>query len=544
MNSNYNDILKKVVLGSYQEFLVIDVIEDKIYKYINSNGEFSCTNVSSYTNYFEECKKIVFEDDISTYIDSLSLTKLEENNNRITINYRMIDSKIGSYMNYTNNVTLYNENGTKIIIVLVSQSINTKQPENTIQTKSSVEDKMNKIIDAVSMSMLKIHNVVNMDNNLRTKDEYINSILVGLTTDFPVLNKSFNDNAKEVYNSGKTSIMIVDDDKMTCNLIAKIFSKDYEIIMANNGKEAIEVLKNVEQNEINLSCIFLDLIMPELDGFSVLDYLNDNNYLMKLPVIIISGNYDKETRNRAYSYGIADMLEKPFNAQVIRHRIENLINLYRSSSFLNEMMLEQHQNIKEVISSIIKSYEIDNQIMINQVKKYMKILTMQVSIQYPEYNINSNIIEKIANSTSYFAIGNYTLPNTILYKKSQYTPEEQEMIKNANINGSSIVKYALTNNNNNNIDAQYCYEITRYYHEQYDGNGYPEKLSGNSIPLYAQIASLAIEYMNLVNSIVPIDYAKIASLIIMESGHKFNPKIVEAFKKVQSEFEAITKVGD
>lgn len=542
MNSNYNDILKKVVLGSYQEFLVIDVIEDKIYKYINSNGEFSCTNVSSYTNYFEECKKIVFEDDISTYIDSLSLTKLEENNNRITINYRMIDSKIGSYMNYTNNVTLYNENGTKIIIVLVSQSINTKQPENTIQTKSSVEDKMNKIIDAVSMSMLKIHNVVNMDNNLRTKDEYINSILVGLTTDFPVLNKSFNDNAKEVYNSGKTSIMIVDDDKMTCNLIAKIFSKDYEIIMANNGKEAIEVLKNVEQNEINLSCIFLDLIMPELDGFSVLDYLNDNNYLMKLPVIIISGNYDKETRNRAYSYGIADMLEKPFNAQVIRHRIENLINLYRSSSFLNEMMLEQHQNIKEVISSIIKSYEIDNQIMINQVKKYMKILTMQVSIQYPEYNINSNIIEKIANSTSYFAIGNYTLPNTILYKKSQYTPEEQEMIKNANINGSSIVKYALTNNNN--IDAQYCYEITRYYHEQYDGNGYPEKLSGNSIPLYAQIASLAIEYMNLVNSIVPIDYAKIASLIIMESGHKFNPKIVEAFKKVQSEFEAITKVGD
>ena len=538
---NYSQILKNTLLENYEEFLIIDIIEDKIYKYISNNGQFNRISESSYATYFEECKKFIFEEDIPNYIDSLSISKLEETNSKITINYRMLDNKIGGYMNYTNYISLYEENGKKIIIVLVSQTTNTTNQQASIQPKINTEDKMNKLVDAVSMSMLKIHNVVNMDNNLRTKDEYINSILVGLTTDFPVLNKSFNDNAKEVYNSGKTSIMIVDDDKITCNLIAKIFSKDYNIIIANNGREAIDVLNNIKQNEINLSCIFLDLIMPELDGFSVLDYLDDNNYLTKLPIIIISGNYDKETRNKAYSYGIADMLEKPFNAQVIRHRIENLINLYRSSSFLNEMMLEQHQNLKEVISSIITSYEIDNQLMINKIKKYMKILTMQVSVQFPEYNINSSIIEKIANSASYFAIGNYTLPKSILYKRGEYTPAEKEMIKNANINGSSIVKYALSNNKN--FDIQYCYEITRYYNEFYDGNGYPEKLSGNSIPLYAQIASVAIEYMNLTNSLTPIDYNRIASFIIMESGRKFNPKIVEAFKKVQTEFEAITKVG-
>ena len=540
-NNTYSDVIKKVVLGSYQEFLIIDVIEDKIYKYVNNNGEFDCISESSYASYFEECKKFVFEDDIASYIDSLSLSKLEDNNSRIILNYRMLDNKIGGYLNYTNTISLYNEDNKKIIVVLVSQASNNTISTNNLQSKSKIEDKMNKLVDAVSMSMLKIHNVVNMDNNLRTKDEYINSILVGLTTDYPILNKSFNDNAKEIYTSGKTSIMIVDDDKLTCNLIAKIFNNDYDVIIANNGREAIDVLNNVKQNEINLSCIFLDLIMPELDGFSVLDYLNDNNYLTKLPVIIISGNYDKETRNKAYSYSIADMLEKPFNAQVIRHRIENLINLYRSSGIINEMMLEQQQNLKEVITSIVTSYEIDNQMMISQIKKYMKILTMQVSVQYPEYNINSSMIEKIANSTTYFAIGNYTLPKTILYKKGEYTPAEKEMIKNSNINGSAIVKYVLTNNNE--IDLQYAYEITRYHNERYEGNGYPEKLSGNSIPLFAQIASLAIEYMNLVNSIMPIDYERIASLITMESGHKFNPKIVEAFKKVQSEFEAISKVG-
>ena len=336
--------------------------------------------------------------------------------------------------------------------------------------------------------------------------------------------------------------MIVDDDNMTCSLIKKIFDKDYDVIVANNGKEAIEYLENDNDSRNYISCIFLDLIMPVLDGFSVLDYLNDNNYLSKLPVIIISGNYDKETRNKAYSYQIADMLEKPFNVQVVRHRIENLINLYKSSGALNEMLLEQHGDLKNIINSIIKSYEIDNNQSLDVIKKYTRILAMQVSVQYPEYNINSNMIDKIANSSIYYSIGNYTLPKTILYKKGLYTEDERKIIKLANTNGASIIKYVLSKENTE-IDGKYCYEIAKYYNERYDGNGFPEGLSANSIPLSAQIASLVIEYNNLVNTIVPVDYERIASLIIMESGKKFSPKIVEAFKKVQSEFEAITKVS-
>ena len=104
-NNTYSDVIKKVVLGSYQEFLIIDVIEDKIYKYVNNNGEFDCISESSYASYFEECKKFVFEDDIASYIDSLSLSKLEDNNSRIILNYRMLDNKIGGYLNYTNTIS-------------------------------------------------------------------------------------------------------------------------------------------------------------------------------------------------------------------------------------------------------------------------------------------------------------------------------------------------------------------------------------------------------------------------------------------------------
>ena len=542
MKEEYKRIVDRQILNSYQQALVIDVDNDKLYKYVNVDDNFVAESESSYVDFITNCQSFVFEDDVQNYVSSLSISKLEGSNNHLTLNYRMIDNKLGTYRNYVNNISLYIQDGNKLITVLVSPNDNNEICEQTDQTKSILENKYHKTIDAVSLALLKIHNVINMDNNLRTKDEYVNSILAGLTTDYPELNKSFNENASEIYKSGKTSIMIIDDDKLTCSLIAKIFDKKYDILIANDGKVAIDTLKRCKNESINISCVFLDLIMPVLDGFSVLDYLNDNNYLNKMPVIIISGNYDKETRNKAYSYQIADMLEKPFNAQVIKHRIENLISLYGSSGIINEMMLEQHENLKDVINGIVYAYEMDNNSIINLVKRYMRILTMQVSVMYPEYNINSNAIDRMANSSIYYGIGNYILPKYVMQKKTQYSDEELKIIKNANINGSAIVKYVVANNNSE-VDSKYAYEITRYYAEHFDGTGYPEALSGVGIPLSAQIAALVIEYVNLINTMVPINYDRVASLIEMESGHKFNPKVVEAFKAVRSEFEAITKVG-
>ena len=542
MNEEYKTIINKKILDNYEQVLIIDIAEDKIYKYTNNNGSFDGDNGSSYAEYINNCHSFIHEDDIQDYVDSLSIAKIERSNSKIVLNYKMYNGKLGSYMNYVNTISLHDYNGKKLIVVLVSSNDNTLVHEKTDHSKADLESKINKLVDAVSLSMLKIHNIVNMDNNLRTKDEYINSVLSELTTNYPELNKSFNDNASQVYNSGKSTIMIIDDDKITCNLIGKIFSNDYDIIMANNGQEAISILNDSKNNETNISCIFLDLIMPVLDGFSVLDYLNDNNYLNKMPVIIISGNYDKETRKRAYSYAIADMLEKPFNAQVIKHRIENLIGLYRSSGILNEMMLEQHEDLKTVVKSIVSAYELDNANTFDIIKKYMKLLTMQVSVLYPEYSINSNMIDKMANSSVYYGIGNSVLPKSILSKKGQFTEDELAILKSANSNGAWIIKYVLSNSNTE-IDPKYCYEIARYYNEHYDGTGYPEGLSGDAIPLSAQIAGLVIEYYNLLNTMVPADYNRIANLIIMEAGRKFNPKVVEAFKKVQTEFETITKVG-
>ena len=539
--SEYKGIIDKLIVNNYEEILIINVFQDKIYRYQVRDNDFVCNKELSYMDYLRDCKNFIYQDDVDDYVDSLSLSKLEAINNSVMINYRMKDG-LGTYREYNNMIKLYDDNGEKIIVVFVSLSTgNSVNYESNDSCKNSLETKLNKIVDSVGLAILKIHNIMNNDSSYVTKKEYVDSILASLTSEFPEFNEVLNSNAMNLYNREKSTIMIVDDDKMTCSLIKKIFDKDYEVVIKNNGEEAIEYLSN--SGSVNISCIFLDLLMPVLDGFSVLDYLNSHNYLNMLPVIIISGNYDKDTRRRAYGYQIADMLEKPFNVQVVRHRIENLINLYRSSNSLNDMMLEQHRELKNVVNSLIVAYEMDNGRCMDLVKRLTRALTMQVSVMYPEYNINSNMIDKIANSACYFAIGNYTLPKSLLYKRGIYTEEERSIKKMGTLNGASIIKYVLSKENKE-IDGKYCYEICKYCNERYDGNGYPEGLSGNSIPLSAQIASVAIEYCNSNNSINPIDYDKVASLIIMESGRKFSPKIVESFKRVQEEYMEITKVGE
>ena len=534
----YSEIINQKILEKYACALVIDINKDKIYKYINKDGKFIKEKELSYVEYINKCQDIIYEDDLQAYLDSLSINKLEENK-RTDLHYRMLSKELGTFMDYVNSVYLYDDNGNKLIVVLVSLISNHIEEKTTNNSKSVIEQKHHKMIDNISLALLKIHNALNMDHNLRAKDEYINSLITSLTADYPELNKSFNENASEVYNSGKSSILIADDDKIICTLLSKIFSEKYNIIIANNGDEAIKLLSESKSNSTNISCVFLDLIMPVVDGFSVLEYLDENNYFSRMPIIIISGNYDRDTKNRIYNYPIADMLEKPFNAEIIKHRVENLINLYGTSSILNEMMIEQQGDLRKIINATIKSYEYDYASLIKYIKEYMQILTSEFAKNYPEYNITPTIVDKIVNSSIYFAMGNYILPKTIYGKKSVNSPEDKKIINNAIVNSASIIKYVVAFNNRN-IDSRYATEIVKYYTERYDGLGYPEGLKGEDIPISAQLVSLVVEYINLAR-IKPTNFEQIFTTITNASGSKFNPKVIETYKIVHSKFDELAK---
>ncbi len=120
-------------------------------------------------------------------------------------------------------------------------------------------------------------------------------------------------------------ILVADDSKIISNIVERAFKDNYEVIVAQNGREAIDIIKNNVDGEI-LACL-LDLSMPEVDGFAVLDYFKENNLFKRIPVCIITGDVAKDRVDRAFNYDIVDVLAKPFTFESVREEVEKIINL-------------------------------------------------------------------------------------------------------------------------------------------------------------------------------------------------------------------------
>lgn len=543
---SYEDIIKFFLISRFSKIYLIDIINDKSYEYSFINNTITNTDNTSFTNFISKFKNELNDTDFNNLINNLSIQKLEQellkgNKKLKTIVNKKIET--GEEKKFSEHIYLININNDKIILMLEEEtSINTNK-------NSDVEDKIktNNMIDSISDALLKIYNVFNTNTEteeVKNIGNYVNTILSNLITTYPEFNKAFNDNAISLSCQSNQSLLIIDDDKITCNILKKIFENEYNIIIVHNGEEAINLLKqnnnkNIFETRDNIVAIFLDLLMPIMDGFAVLDYLNNNNYLNKIPVAIISGDYSKETREKVYNYHIADMLEKPFNIEIIKHRINNLINLYKSSNSLNEMVLNQYTDLRNIIDTIVSAYKYDYKSNITKVNKYSYALGEQILNDYPEYNLTISRIDKISKASTYYDIGYYAIPRVIFTKSSNFTTEEKEMVKNYPLIGAKIVRYSLNNIGDQEL-INYTNEIVKFYHERYDGKGYPDGLEKENIPISSAIVALAVEYNNLMNS-HKNDYKNIVNTIISKSGTKYNPKLIESFKKVIDQFEKISK---
>lgn len=120
------------------------------------------------------------------------------------------------------------------------------------------------------------------------------------------------------------AIIVADDSAIIQNIIEKALSDNYVVLKASNGREAIKYI--TDNKDKNIVGVLLDLNMPESDGFFVLNYFKNNNLFSKYPVSIISGDDTKETIDRAFSYGIVDMLNKPFTKESIKAVVNKMIS--------------------------------------------------------------------------------------------------------------------------------------------------------------------------------------------------------------------------
>ena len=165
----------------------------------------------------------------------------------------------------------------------------------------------------------KNNNITYVTNNFT---EYINEISNVIKVSLTYLKniKKTSDEAPQI-DTNKDSILVVDDSDMVLNFISRVFNNEFNVILASDGRKAIQQLSN--QN--NIKGILLDLNMPNVNGFEVLDYLKANDLFVKYPVSIITGADDKDTITKAFTYQIVDMLQKPFNEKDVKRIIERTI---------------------------------------------------------------------------------------------------------------------------------------------------------------------------------------------------------------------------
>lgn len=344
--------------------------------------------------------------------------------------------------------------------------------------------------------------------------------------------------------SRKTKILIVDDIELNRALLCEMFQTKYEILEAEEGKSALQV---IEREKNNLAAVLLDVVMPVMDGFSVLEVMNEKGWIESIPVIMITAESSDNVMGSGYDLGAMDIINKPFNPNVVNKRVENVIENFAYRNNLKQMveiqarkireqskrLLENNMQIIDTLSSIIEFKNTESAQHISNIRIITKLLLNKLIEIRTEYHLTQNQIQMISNAAAMHDIGKIAVPDAILNKPGKLTKEEFEVIKEHTVKGCEILERIPSVKD---MDFyHYCYDICRHHHEKWNGAGYPDGLVGNEISIWAQAVSLADAYDALTSKRVYKDaYTRETAIrmIMNEECGVFNPDLLECLMQI------------
>lgn len=367
----------------------------------------------------------------------------------------------------------------------------------------------------------------------------------------PQMNSGPGDKMSE--NTTGQKLLIVDDEEVNRTILSLMFDSDYEILEAQNGMEAIEA---IEKNE-EIALILLDVIMPVMDGFGVLDYMKDKELLEKIPVILITSMTPQESEEKAYEYGIADVMHKPFESAIVKRRAKNIIELYQNKKNLEIRLKEREETIREqekairmnnefmidALGSVVEFRSVETGDHVKRIKYLTRILLKYLAKYFPKYGLTPVQIDQIARASALHDVGKIGIPDSILLKPGKLTPEEFEVMKTHTTIGCEILESFKPPYEDEFY--KYCYEICRHHHERADGRGYPDHLAGDDIPISAQIVSIADVYEALVSERVyksAYSNSEAYEMILGGECGQFSDDVIECFKLAKEDFFNIVEV--
>lgn len=358
----------------------------------------------------------------------------------------------------------------------------------------------------------------------------------------------------------RSKVLVVDDMEINREILTEILKDDYSIITAENGKRAVELLEEYKEE---MALLLLDMIMPEMDGFAVLEVMKEKAWLDRIPVIVISGESAVEVEAKCFDYGVADFVRKPFENILVKRRVKNIVDLYLYKNELEERVEKQtetlkkqnrilqlqaeelqkkNENIIDILGNVVEGRNLESGEHVKRVKGFTKILARQLMKDYPEYGLTEEMVHTISNASALHDIGKISIPDSILQKPGKLTDTEFEFMKSHTTRGCEIL-----NSIKGVWDEEYgkiSYEICRHHHERYDGKGYPDKLKGDEIPISAQLVSIADVYDALVHERVyksAYSTEQAFHMIINGECGIFSPKLLECFRHARENFEALAE---
>lgn len=347
-------------------------------------------------------------------------------------------------------------------------------------------------------------------------------------------------------------ILIADDVEVNRKMLSFIFEEQYEILEAADGVETIELIEKYGEA---LSLIFLDLMMPNKSGLDVLEYMSEKGYISSIPVIMITGEATTDSEVKAYEYGVSDIIYKPFEPKVVMRRAQNIIELFQNRRDIEAKLEKRTRQLREsreklersneflinALSSVVEFRSLESGEHIQRVKYFTKILLKYVKGEFPEYGLTDESVNLITNAAALHDLGKIAIPDSILLKPGKLTKDEFEEMKKHTIYGCELLENFKQEDNE---FYQYCYDICRFHHERYDGNGYPDKLKGEEIPIWAQVVSIVDVYDALVSKrVYKAAYAvdEAVRMIKDDECGVFSPKILDCFDMAKVEFFRATE---
>ena len=358
----------------------------------------------------------------------------------------------------------------------------------------------------------------------------------------------------------RDKILIVDDSKFNRQVLINVLENEYPIIEAENGKEALDI---IEMQRQEIVAVLLDIVMPVMDGVTLLKILNEKEYLDDFPVLVVTSEQSVNLVAECFDYGISDFIRKPVNTDFVKQRVDKLVELYSKKNEFEEKLEKTTKAVKmqykllqqqtaqlkknngkiiDVLGTVVEYRNMEERNHVKRLKKFTAILAKHMMNDYPEYGLTEEKINAIAAASVLHDIGKVMISDEILLKPAKLTPDEYEYVKSHSLRG-----YDIVNSISDLLDkdyVQYSREITRSHHEKYDGSGYPDGLKGDEIPISAQIVSIADCYVSLISesvykSAIPCDEA--FNMILNGECGVFSYKLLECFRKARKELEEYVK---